>query len=148
MWPNCWGSVKIMSLTSLSDSTRNWSYSLSAARNMMEVTFSKQWIHFLLSDLWPPTSTILMGTKRGFKWSRGPTEAGAEKMSLCFNLQSNSGLKCSILPDHQPLHCQKKNHVIESRKLFAWIKKSRVQTRSVLRLRFPATRQTQTQQGD
>lgn len=25
----------------------------------MEVTFSKQWIHFLRSDLWPPTSTIL-----------------------------------------------------------------------------------------
>lgn len=45
--------------TSLSDSTRTWSYSLSATRNIMEVTFSKQWIHFLLSDLWPPTSTIL-----------------------------------------------------------------------------------------
>ncbi|TNN59461.1 hypothetical protein EYF80_030276 [Liparis tanakae] len=26
---------------------------------MMEVTSSKQWIHFLLSDRWPPTSTIL-----------------------------------------------------------------------------------------
>lgn len=26
---------------------------------MMEVTFSKQWIHFLRSDLCPPTSTIL-----------------------------------------------------------------------------------------
>lgn len=38
-------------LTSLSDSTRTWSYSLSATKNMMEVTFSKQWIHFLRSDL-------------------------------------------------------------------------------------------------
>ena len=47
------------SLTSLSHSARTWSYSLSATRKMMEVTFSKQWIHFLLSDLWPPTSTIL-----------------------------------------------------------------------------------------
>lgn len=26
---------------------------------MMEVTFWKQWIHFLLSERWPPTSTIL-----------------------------------------------------------------------------------------
>ena len=25
----------------------------------MDVTFSKQWIHLRLSDLWPPTSTIL-----------------------------------------------------------------------------------------
>lgn len=48
------------SFTSLSDSTRTWSYSLSATRNMMEVTFSKQWIHFRLSDRCPPTSTILM----------------------------------------------------------------------------------------
>lgn len=27
----------------------------------MEVTFWKQWIHFLLSERWPPTSTILLG---------------------------------------------------------------------------------------
>ena len=45
--------------TSLSDSTKTWSYSLKATRNMMDVTFSKQWIHLRLSDLWPPTSTIL-----------------------------------------------------------------------------------------
>lgn len=45
--------------TSLSDSTRTWSYSLKATKNMMDVTFSKQWIHFRLSDRWPPTSTIL-----------------------------------------------------------------------------------------
>lgn len=47
------------SLTTLSDSTRTWSYSLRATRNMMEVTFSKQWIHFLRSERCPPTSTIL-----------------------------------------------------------------------------------------
>lgn len=28
----------------------------------MEVTLSKQWIHFLLSERWPPTSTILTTT--------------------------------------------------------------------------------------
>ena len=43
----------------MSDSNRIWSYSESATRKMMEVTFSKQWIHFRRSDLWPPTSTIL-----------------------------------------------------------------------------------------
>ena len=53
--------LAVVLFTSLSDSTRTWSYSLSATRNMMDVTFSKQWIHFLLSDLWPPTSTILTG---------------------------------------------------------------------------------------
>lgn len=30
----------------------------------MEVTFSKQWIHFLRSERWPPTSTILVTTTR------------------------------------------------------------------------------------
>jgi len=30
-----------------------------AVRNMMAFTPSKQWIHFRLSDLCPPTSTIL-----------------------------------------------------------------------------------------
>ena len=45
--------------TSLSDSKRIWSYSDKATKKMIEVTFSKQWIHFRRSDLWPPTSTIL-----------------------------------------------------------------------------------------
>ena len=45
--------------TSLSDSKRIWSYSDKATKKMIDVTFSKQWIHFLRSDLWPPTSTIL-----------------------------------------------------------------------------------------
>lgn len=31
---------------------------------MMQVTPSKQWIHFFLSDLWPPTSNILQGNRR------------------------------------------------------------------------------------
>lgn len=53
--------MSVPSVTSLSDSTRTWSYSLRATKNMMDVTFSKQWIHFLRSDLCPPTSTILKG---------------------------------------------------------------------------------------
>lgn len=51
--------IIVIIITSLSDSTRTWSYSLKATRNMIDVTFSKQWIHFLRSDLCPPTSTIL-----------------------------------------------------------------------------------------
>jgi len=35
------------------------SYSLMATIKMMAVTPSKQWIHFFLSDRWPPTSNIL-----------------------------------------------------------------------------------------
>ena len=35
-----------------------WSYSDKATRNMIDVTFSKQWIHLRRSDRWPPTSTI------------------------------------------------------------------------------------------
>lgn len=51
-------------LTSLSDSNKIWSYSESATRKMIEVTFSKQWIHFRRSDRWPPTSTILQVESR------------------------------------------------------------------------------------
>lgn len=56
-------------------SRSDWSYSLSATQKMIaftksiyEILFffqlppSKQWIHFLLSDLWPPTSIILIVT--------------------------------------------------------------------------------------
>ena len=32
---------------------------------MRAITFSKQWIHFFRSDLWPPTSTILPGASPG-----------------------------------------------------------------------------------
>lgn len=35
----------------------------------MEVTFSKQWIHFLLSERWPPTSTILQ-TQMTTDWNK------------------------------------------------------------------------------
>lgn len=45
--------------TSLSPSARTWSYSLRATKKIMDVTLSKQWIHFRLSERWPPTSTIL-----------------------------------------------------------------------------------------
>ena len=51
-------------LTSLSDSKRIWSYSDKATRKMIDVTFSKQWIHFRRSDRWPPTSTMLKGRER------------------------------------------------------------------------------------
>lgn len=44
-------------------SRSSWSYSLNATQKMMDVTDSKQWIHFLRSDLCPPTSNILYGTK-------------------------------------------------------------------------------------
>lgn len=46
-------------LTSLLFSSRDRSYSLREAKNKRDVTFSKQWIHFLLSPLWFPTSTNL-----------------------------------------------------------------------------------------
>ena len=36
-----------------------WSYSLIAVKKMTAFTPSNAWIHFLLSDLWPPTSIIL-----------------------------------------------------------------------------------------
>ena len=39
-----------------SSSTSTRSYSDSATKKMIEVTSSKQWIHFLRSDRWPPTS--------------------------------------------------------------------------------------------
>jgi hypothetical protein len=35
-----------------------WSYSDSAAQKMIDVTFSKQWIHFLRSERCPPTSNM------------------------------------------------------------------------------------------
>lgn len=44
--------------TTVSSSISTWSYSEIATKKMMAVTFSKQWIHFLRSDLWPPTSNI------------------------------------------------------------------------------------------
>ena len=40
-------------------SKRTWSYSLRATQKIMDVTFSKQWIHFLRSLRWPPTSNML-----------------------------------------------------------------------------------------
>lgn len=49
----------LLFFTSLSHSAKTWSYSLRATKNIIEVTLSKQWIHFLRSDLCPPTSTIL-----------------------------------------------------------------------------------------
>lgn len=48
-------------LTVVSSSCNTWSYSLMATQNIMAVTSSKQWIHFFLSDLCPPTSNNLQG---------------------------------------------------------------------------------------
>lgn len=49
----------LQTLTVVSSSCNTWSYSDMATQKMMAVTSSKQWIHFFLSDLWPPTSNNL-----------------------------------------------------------------------------------------
>ena len=42
------------------DSSRStWSYSLNDTQKIIDVTASKQWIHFFRSERWPPTSNIL-----------------------------------------------------------------------------------------
>ena len=64
---NMYISIRTSILTSLSDSKRIWSYSDKATKKMIDVTFSKQWIHFRRSDRWPPTSTILK-CKRCFEF--------------------------------------------------------------------------------
>lgn len=46
-------------LTVVSSSWSTWSYPLRATQKIMAVTSSKQWIHFFLSDLCPPTSNSL-----------------------------------------------------------------------------------------
>ena len=48
-----------MVLTISSSSARTKSYADNATQKIMAVTPSKQWIHFFLSDLCPPTSNIL-----------------------------------------------------------------------------------------
>lgn len=58
----------------------------------MEVTFSKQWIHFLLSDLWPPTSTILV-------------EAQGEGMT-------KNRIKCKQLAPHFPIFFTARMHAL------------------------------------
>ena len=40
-------------------SSSTWSYSERATQKMIDVTFSKQWIHFFRSERWPPTSNML-----------------------------------------------------------------------------------------
>jgi len=50
--------------TVVSSSCNTWSYSLIPTQNMIAVTSSKQWIHFLRSDLWPPTSNNLRPRKK------------------------------------------------------------------------------------
>ena len=48
-----------MVLTISSSSAKTKSYADNATQKIMAVTPSKQWIHFFLSDLCPPTSNIL-----------------------------------------------------------------------------------------
>lgn len=49
----------VVILTVVSSSCNTWSYSDIATQKIIAVTSSKQWIHFLRSDLWPPTSNSL-----------------------------------------------------------------------------------------
>jgi len=42
----------------VSSSKSSWSYSEIATKKRIVVTFSKQCIHFFLSDRWPPTSNM------------------------------------------------------------------------------------------
>lgn len=52
-------SKSVRNLTCELSSNKTWSYSLKATQKMIDVTFSKQCIHFLRSLLWPPTSNML-----------------------------------------------------------------------------------------
>lgn len=45
-------------LTPSLSSARHWSKPLIATKKRSAFTFSKQWIHFFRSDLWPPTSNM------------------------------------------------------------------------------------------
>lgn len=70
-------------LTTSSSSTSTMSYALSAPQKMMQVTPSKQWIHFFLSDLWPPTSNILVIKK---SQSSQPLGIKTQSISACLCL--------------------------------------------------------------
>lgn len=83
-------------LTSLSDSNKIWSYSLKATKKIIDVTFSKQWIHFLRSDRWPPTSTILQKKQKVNTVGRGL--ASLSELGLR-NGYSRVCLVYSTLPD-------------------------------------------------
>lgn len=51
--------ITIVYYTVVSSSCNTWSYSDMATQKIIAVTSSKQWIHFLRSLLWPPTSNNL-----------------------------------------------------------------------------------------
>ena len=61
---------KMWQLTVVSSSWRTWSYSLIATQNIIAVTSSKQWIHFLRSDLCPPTSNNLKTNNTYYKFAQ------------------------------------------------------------------------------
>lgn len=72
-------------LTTSSSSTSTMSYALRAPQKMMQVTPSKQWIHFFLSDLWPPTSNILFTTERVTTKSVLDVAVLCGSVSFCYN---------------------------------------------------------------
>lgn len=63
LWQKKAKSIKY-AITVVSSSCNTWSYSDIATQNIIAVTSSKQWIHFFLSDRWPPTSNNLLKKKR------------------------------------------------------------------------------------
>lgn len=86
-------------LTTSSSSTSTMSYALRAPQKMIQVTPSKQWIHFFLSDLWPPTSNILFTTESWKKVSWAVTSCSFSPGS---DIQDPPAtyLKCSSLQEN------------------------------------------------
>ena len=80
--------------TVVSSSCSTWSYSDMATQKMMAVTSSKQWIHFLRSDRWPPTSNNLKRKiNRGYIYFleiRRQLNFTKNLKKLCHNYQLNS----------------------------------------------------------
>lgn len=90
-------------LTTSSSSTSTMSYALRAPQKMMQVTPSKQWIHFFLSDLWPPTSNILFTTNSVRQHLLGTTvleDIVYSRVRLLFRAPSVSYLKCNSLQEN------------------------------------------------
>lgn len=74
-------------------SRSTWSYSERATQKMIEVTASKQWIHFLRSERCPPTSNMLWAQSpsiavRGYEMGRDALDA--ELARLEFGLADTS----------------------------------------------------------
>lgn len=76
----------------LLSSSRTWSYSLRATQKMIEVTFSKQWIHFLRSLLCPPTSNMLNRSSVVSPANTRSNSLNAERAHLEFRFVDTSRL--------------------------------------------------------